>query len=414
MMPYWGAATIAALVSIFYAKVFAWCEQMGLSIFEAHHWLVFISIPVAIIGSTLLAELFSPTAAGSGIPQLIAAVEMSRHPNTFLDRMLGIRMMIAKFIGSCLCVLGGAVTGREGPNLQISAAIFNQVHRYWPKAKASTNLQPMILAGGAAGLAAAFNTPLGGIVFAIEELAKVHISHVRTAIFHAVIIAGLLVQAILGNYLYLGTTTLTVSGAAEIFLLSLGSIAIGAIGGLFGVVIVRALSWRSSLIFRNRMAVTAACGFAMATLVFFSGRVAMGSGREVIVNLLSHPEHMADWSTGFVRVAANFLTYSGGVIGGVFAPALSSGAGFGSFFGSLAGSANPELWVLVGMVAFLTGLTRTPFTSMILVLEMTRSSDVIVVLMLAAIIAQGAAKLIDPISFYEHASMRLIKMAERT
>jgi H+/Cl- antiporter ClcA len=90
--------------------------------------------------------------------------------------------------------------------LHVAGSIFQAIHTIWPrKIEFGRRLDQssMVLAGGAAGLAAAFNTPLGGIVFAVEELAKVHLSQVRTYIFHSVVIAGLLAQAALGNYLYL-------------------------------------------------------------------------------------------------------------------------------------------------------------------------------------------------------------------
>ena len=101
-------------------------------------------------------------------------------------------------------ILGGGVIGREGPTIQIAGSVFRKVNQllpvWWPK----VSKRNMIMTGAAAGLAAAFNTPLGGIVFAIEELTKTHISYFRTALFTAVIIAGLTAQGLFGPYLYLG------------------------------------------------------------------------------------------------------------------------------------------------------------------------------------------------------------------
>lgn len=411
VIPYWIGAALTALVSIVYASMFRASEDLAFRWIHSWHGLVFIVVPLTILASVALAEFFSPLAAGSGIPQVIAALEISRKPNAFLDRLLGLRMIVVKMIGSCICVAGGGVTGREGPNLQISAGIFHQVHKYWPKANSVLGAQSMVLAGGAAGLAAAFNTPLGGVVFAIEELSKIHISHIRTAVFHAVVIAGLLVQALLGNYLYFGRTTVGAFDLWDVSLLAIATLIIGAAGGALGLATSRVLTWRSALVLRRRLVFSVGCGVCLAALIYFSGDIAIGSGREVITNLLLHPEQPAPWFLGIVRGLGNFLTYAGGVVGGIFAPALSTGAGLGSLFAQIFSISNPRLAVLVGMVAFLTGLTRTPFTSTILVFEMTDSHDVVVVLMLGAILAQGAAKLIDPLSFYEHASRALLVKA---
>lgn len=411
MAPYWAAAATTALVSLAFAQLFRWSESIALTYLTGHpYWAIFV-IPAAILTSAALAEFFSPTAAGSGIPQLIAGVELAKNSSPFLDKMLGLRMIVVKIVGSCVCVAGGGITGREGPNLQISAAIFNLFRRYWPRAKENINHQSMILAGGAAGLAAAFNTPLGGVVFAVEELAKVHISQIRTAIFHAVLISGILVQAIAGNYLFLGKTTPKLDGFGEILALAFAAALIGFAGGVFGKLSVKALDWRARRARRTRFLITGVCAAGVTVIYYFGGDHALGSGRHVIVDLLAQAQEPVPGSLSVIRGAGNFLTYAGGVIGGVFAPALATGAAMGAWFSQLAHFGARPIFVLVGMTAFLTGLTRTPFTSMILVSEMTDSHDVILALMLGAIVAQGAAKLVDPVSFYEHASARYLKMA---
>jgi H+/Cl- antiporter ClcA len=412
MMPYWISAAITALFSIFYARAFGWSEKLALSWTQAHPLWAFIIVPTALLTSMALVQIFSPEAAGSGIPQLLAAVEVGRQEPMLVDRLLSFRMIIVKFVSSCLCVAGGGIIGREGPMLQISAGIFNIVQKIWPKIDrqyAAPNAQSMILAGGAAGLASAFNTPLGGIIFAIEELAKVHISQIRTYVFHAVIIAGILAQAVLGNYLYFGKITFLPVALSEIFPLVLGSALIGIAGALLAKLMIWLLDWRAKLKPITKYIMTAVLGILVATVIYsYGGRDTAGSGREVIIRLLAEADSTAPFSLSLVRGFGNLLTYSGGVAGGIFAPALSTGAALGSWFSSFDQSFNHHVWILAGMIAFLTGLTRTPFTSLILVLEMSDSHNVIISLMLAAIIAQSAAKLIDSISFYEQMSYRII------
>lgn len=411
MLPYWIAAGLTALVSVLYVYIFRMAEEFSFSWFNLNAAWAFLLTPIAMVASMLLAHYFAPMAAGSGIPQILAAVEVGDSPNPILQRILNLRVIAVKLIGSCVCVAGGGVTGREGPMLQIAASIFLVLQKFWqklfPKSPAP-NLQSMILAGGAAGLASAFNTPLGGIIFAIEEMAKVHISQVRTYVFHAVIIAGILAQAFLGNYLYFGRTSVTALGPSEVLPLILATAVIGILGAVFGKVIVGMLDWRARFSLTKKIFSTVVLGFGVATLAYIFKAHAMGSGRDIIIEILNHPNQTAPYYLGFVRGMSNLLTYTGGVIGGVFAPALATGAAFGSWFSAIVPGFNHELWALAGMIAFLTGVTRTPFTSLILVLEMTDTHDVIIYLMLAAIMAQSASKFIDPISFYEHMSHRLL------
>src|SRR5437868_553723 len=173
-LPFWIATGMAALISVFFNRLFKLCEDWALD--HAASTLILWTAPFAVIVSFLIGHFFCRESIGSGIPQVIATVESANTLESLLKKFLSFPMMLTKIIGSCLCVLGGGVTGREGPTLQVSAAIFFQTARFWPKRFDKPPVQAMILAGGAAGLASAFNTPLGGIVFAIEELSKAHIS----------------------------------------------------------------------------------------------------------------------------------------------------------------------------------------------------------------------------------------------
>lgn len=401
ILPYWVGAAIAAGVSVLYTLFFSWAEKLSFAWGEAIPQWGIVIIPAGIMLSMMAAHFFAPTASGSGIPQMIAAVEIAEKPSPLLERLLSFPMMIVKISASALCVAAGGITGREGPNLQVAAAIFYQVGKYWPKALEKVNSQSMVLAGGAAGLAAAFNTPLGGIVFAIEELANVHISLVRTAVFHSVLISGILAQAAMGNYLYLGKVSVTASsGLLETAEVAVAGILIGILGAVFGWAVVWAVRKRSSLKVKSKFAFTLMCAIPVVALFYAVGPQNLGSGRGLILDLLEHPQTHASLGLALGRGFGNFFTFAGGVVGGIFAPALATGACFGSWLSQFLPDTHSQLWVLAGMVAFLTGVTRTPFTSMILVLEMTDSHEVILDLMLAAILAHAAAKLVDSKGFY--------------
>lgn len=412
-LPFWLAAGLTAIVSVFYNKLFKVCEEWALA--HASDPILLWTAPLAMMASFLIGYFVSREAIGSGIPQVIAAVETSSPSHThddLLKKFLSIPMIIAKIFGSCVCVLGGGVTGREGPTLQVSAGIFYQVSKYWPKRFSKPQLQGMILAGGAAGLASAFNTPLGGIVFAIEELSKSHVSAVRTAVFQSVIIAGILAQLFLGNYLYLGDTKFGSFPVEVLVQTILVAGIVGLVGSGFAEALYRVTKWRSQKSFAFKVGMTLVCGLLMSLTIWLLGPQTVGAGKGFMTNLLQNPDAATTPLIPLARILGNFFTYIGGVIGGVFAPALASGAALGQLLAQLMGLASVKLMILVGMVAFLTGITRTPFTSFILVLEMSNSHEVILYLMLASVIANVCARVVNTQGFYEQAAHDIIAAAK--
>lgn len=401
-LPFWICAALTALVSVFYTYIFAAAETWAIN--QASTFWIYLTAPLAMLISFLIGHFFSKEAIGSGIPQVIAAVDLAPSKHPYLEKLLSIKMLIAKIVGSTICVLGGGVSGREGPTLHVSTAIFYQFSKYWPKKLPQPQLPAMILAGGAAGLAAAFNTPLGGVVFAIEELSKAHISLVRTAVFQAVIIAGLLAQVFLGNYLYLGNSSFGVFPYAVIYQTVIIAGIIGVISGAFAEALYRITTWRGKKSLTFKIAMTLFCGALLSLTIYLCGPHTVGAGKHVMVDLLQNPTGEADPLLFLGRIFGNFFTYIGGVIGGVFAPALACGATLGQYLSQTFGFPNVKLMIMVGMVAFLTGITRTPFTSFVLVLEMSDSHEIILYLMISSMVANVSARVFAPKGFYEQAA----------
>lgn len=408
-IPFWIASVITGLIAVFYAKLFSWAEK-GTE-WVLHHdvrWM-FIVMPVCFVVAWWLVYKFAPNARGSGIPQVIAAVELATP--RYIDKvkkLLSIRIIIVKIVSSIIMVFGGGVVGREGPTIQIAGSVFRTINQllpsWWPK----ISKRNMIKAGAAAGLAAAFNTPLGGVVFAMEEVTRTHISYFKTALFTAVIIAGLTAQAFLGPYLYLGYPDVSNLSGYIFF----GVIAVGVVTGLLGSamarVILSIMKWTRSLVsLPKRVLYIIGCALAIAIMAWFVGSHALGSGKEIMTHALFTDDKHLPWYMPFIRIVGPILSFTTGAAGGVFAPALTAGASVGAVMGewfNVTGT-NVNLLILAGMVGFLTGVTRTPFTSAILVLEMTDRHNVIFHLMLAGMVASLAAYLIDRHSFYDHLKM---------
>lgn len=403
-VPFWIASLLAGFIAVSFTRLFIYTEGVLQSILHWQNWLLFIITPVSFLFAWLIVRIFAPNAKGSGIPQVMAAIELSSPKNSGkVDLLLSIRIAVIKMFSSLLMVLGGGAIGREGPTIQIAGSVFYVVQKYIPSTWPKLSKQAFILTGASAGLAAAFNTPLGGLVFAIEELSKIHIRFFRTALFSAVIIAGLTAQAILGPYLYLGYPNVSNLQFSVFFAVAATAIIAGFLGALFGKMALGINRWKKNFSMLKNILFIIIVGLAIATFAFYVNKNIIGSGKDLMNSLLFTSNKHATWDTVIARVIGTTLCFNTGAAGGVFAPSLAAGASVGAFVSGLfdiVGS-NANILILSGMVGFLTGVTRTPFTSAILVLEMTDRHTVIFHLLLAAMISNAAALLIDKHSLYD-------------
>jgi len=404
-IPFWVASLLTGLFAVLYTKLFTLLESLRSNIFQHEGWIFFLITPVCFILAWRLVKVISPYSRGSGIPQVMAAIELATPKyNALVDKLLSLRIIIIKIISTLLMIFGGGVIGREGPTIQIAGSIFRKINQllppWWPKISKSN----MIKAGAAAGLAAAFNTPLGGVVFAVEELTKTHISYFKTALFTAVIIAGLTAQGLLGPYLYIGYPNVNNISSWIFFSVILTAIICGVAGSAMSKFMLAILQWKTT--FKkgiHQYIFVVACALIIASLAFFINERAFGSGKEIMTTTLFTSDKYVAWYIPFIRIIDQVLSFTTGSAGGVFAPALGAGASIGSLISSWLhlSDTDTNLIILCGMVSFLTGVTRTPFTSAILVLEMTDRHSVIFHLMLAGMVSSLAALLIDKHSLYE-------------
>jgi len=405
-VPFWIASILTGLVAVLYARLFFLAERGTAYMFDHFAWSFFFITPICFLIGWWLVKRFAPYSRGSGIPQVMASIELATPKNNDkINRLLSIRIIFVKIISSLFIVFGGGVVGREGPTIQIAGSIFRKINQWLPEWWPKISKKNMIMTGAAAGLAAAFNTPLGGIVFAVEELTKTHINYFKTAIFSAVIISGLTAQAFLGPYLYLGYPA--VNNLSPYIFLGVASVAIvtGLAGGATGKLILMLLKWKSAFK-KNRKHIfyLIISGLVIASLAFYVNRIVLGSGKELMANVLFSTSKYLPWYAPLLRVAGSVLSFTSGAAGGVFAPSLSAGASIGSVVSGFMhlSATNTNLLILAGMVGFLTGVTRTPFTSAIIVLEMTDRHNLIFYLMLAGMISSIVAVIVDKHSFYDH------------
>jgi H+/Cl- antiporter ClcA len=360
-------------------------------------YVVLVMTPAALAASAYLARRFFPGSQGSGIPQAIAAREGLRSGQR--DRLLSLYTAAGK-IGLCLLGLaGGASIGREGPTVQVGAAIM----LFAGKLSGMGREPGLVLAGGAAGIAAAFNAPLAGVVFAIEEMSREFEHRVSSLVLIAVILAGLASQSVLGNLTYFGATDANLVSPRNWGVVVTAGIVGGLLGGGFSravIAITRKLPAAfGGRIKRRPVAFAAGCGLALALIGLIGGGTTYGTGYDEARQALQggHPLPLL---FAPLKLAATLISSICGIPGGLFSPSISVGAGIGSALAGFFTSTPAGAVVLLGMVGYFTGVVQAPITAFVIVMEMTADQAMLIPLMATAVIAYGTSRLVCPEALY--------------
>lgn len=404
-LPFLLASFLTGTVAFFYSKIFSYSEKLSFYIYHQNKLYIFVTTPISFLLSWWLVRRFAPYSKGSGIPQVMAAIELTKpRSKDLIIHFLSLKIVIVKIVASSIKVIGGGISGREGPTIQIASSIFNQIYQWLPKWWIPIAQKNVLIAGAASGLAAAFNTPLGGIIFAIEELSKFHFKYYKYPLFISIIIAGLTAQGFSGPYLYLGYPKTNFSG----YWVYVGIILVAIVTGYFGSTMCRILirfmrfvnAQKSAL---RQAGIVISCALFVATFTYYLGTDAMGSGKELMERTLFTSHKTVDWFLPFVRMNGLIASFGFGGAGGVFAPSLSAGASFGALIAQLLNltESNADILILIGMTSFLTAVTRAPFTSAIIIFEMTDRHSIIFFLLLGSFISNIIANLVDKNSFYD-------------
>lgn len=398
----WVGAIIVGISAVLYARLIAMVQALYFQCFSSHSYAVSIFSPFAFVGATLLVQRFAPHAKGSGIPQVLEAIEgAEKHGNTpqvWRSPLISIRTAFFKILSSTVGILGGASIGREGPTVQIAASGFAWIGRKTKKWAPSVDLQSYLVSGAAAGVAAAFNTPLAGITFALEEIIDGAFGNFKRMLMLAVIIAGITSQALLGDYLYFGHPTLVKPS----LLLMPEALALGLLGGMFGGAFAKLLAYPGLTRLPQKWWPRAlVCGVACAAIGLWTGGDTAGSGYEATQRALAatSPE-AAHVFFPLWKLATTVLSYLSGMAGGIFSPCLSIGAGLGLSMAKLLHLENFRACALLGMVGFFSGAVQAPLTAVIIVMEMTDEHILILPFMIAAFLAHGIGKLVMPVPLY--------------
>ena len=366
-------------------------------------WLIdhfpYIGLAVTPLGfglASVLSRDYFPNSQGSGIPQAIAALHIPDQERR--APLVSLRVAGGKIAVMTLGLLCGASIGREGPTVQVGAAIMFALGGLSPYRQAG-----FLLAGAAAGVAAAFNTPLAGIVFGIEEMSRSFETRTSGLIIGAVIAAGLTAMSLLGDYAYFGTTNATLPLGESWVAILVCAIAGGLMGGLFIRIVALfaggAPGGLGRVIGRYPILFAMICGLGVAICGLHGDASVFGTGysqaRQVV-----HADGPVDYWFAPLKFVATAISAISGVPGGVFSPSLAVGAGLASALSLLFHSVPLGALALIGMVSYLAGVVQAPITSFVIVSEMTNDHAMIIPLMAAALIADGASKLLSREGLY--------------
>jgi len=402
-----GIAVGAAAVAL--AVLADLVQQAFRNLLAAWPWAAFAVTPLGFGASVYATNRFFRNSQGSGIPQVIAARQLS--DATARERLVSLRIAIGKILLTLLGLLCGASAGREGPTVQVGASIMSVVGRFSPRRQPG-----LLLAGAAAGVAAAFNTPLAGIVFAIEEMSRSFEQRTSGLVIGCVIAAGLASLVVLGNYTYFGTTAATLNSAADWIAVPVCGVLGGAMGGLFSRILVGfAHGWPGAVgrrLKRHPVLFAMACGLVVAACGTLSGNSVYGTGYMQVRGLLDGTQPLPQ-DFGILKFAATILSSISGIPGGIFSPSLAVGAGLGFNIAHLLPHSPQGAIILLGMVAYFAGVVQAPITAFVIVTEMTNNNAMLVPLMTAALIAHGTSRLISREGVYHALSKNFLHEAEK-
>lgn len=335
-----------------------------------------------------------------GVPDVLARVQMREHPLSLRDGLLSAT-------GAALVVGGGQSGGREGPIVQLASTLATKVVRWM--GIAPQHARALVAAGGAAGVAASFNTPIGGAFFALEIILGNFAMETFAPVIAATVTGTVVGQFLLGDRIALQLPPFTVENAWELVFYALLGGACGAVGALFK----RSIFLADELM--NRVAVPralrgGAAGLVVGLIAVLGMSAVMGNGYAFMEALISHPDHYGVALLGLLLVAklvATAATASGRSGAGLFAPSLFVGAVLGTLLGQAFDGvfpgivSDPGAYGMVGMAALAAATLHAPITMTLMMFEMTRNYAVILPLLTAVATASIVSRNLNRESIYE-------------
>ena len=391
---FWAGAVLVGAVCALFAELAEKADQLFRQLAATDPRLPLLITPLGLAAIVWLTRNLFPGSQGSGIPQAIAALEIRGKA-----ALLSMRIAFGKVLLTVLGLLCGGSIGREGPSVHVGASIMFALGRY-AHFPAHYMERGLILAGSAAGIAAAFNTPLAGVVFAIEEMSKSFEQRTSGIVTTAVVVAGLVALMILGQYHYFGASDALMPQEPSAWLaVPVCGMIGGVLGGLFTLTLIHSTKWVAPRLRAHPYRIALLCGLAVALVGYLSDYQTSGTGYLAAKAVIDESAEL-DPLLPLLKMVATIASYLSGIPGGIFAPSLAAGAGVGADLGHWLPVAPMSVMILLGMVGYFSGVVQSPITAFVIVMEMTNNHDMLLALMATSFIAYGSSHLVCPRPLY--------------
>lgn len=341
-----------------------------------------------------------PYAGGSGIPQV--AAEVTGRINTNPGSVL-----INKMFGGFFAAAGGLSLGREGPSIQLGAMSGKLVSKILKRDSIKENY--LITCGASAGLSVAFNAPLAGVMFSIEEIHKNVSKKLIVSCFSAAVVADILSQYVFGlGAIFEFPNIPNIDISTYIWVAFLG-IFLGVWGTVYNLLMPLFLVFYNKLkiniLFRPHIAM------CLSLIMFLFFPIVLGSGHNLVVELVySNYGLLFLLILYLVKMIFSLISFTSGVAGGIFLPILVQGAILGAFFSGLVNDLEYiSIYIILAMAGYLTAVVRSPLTSIVLIFEMTQKLSYFLPLAICCLFAYYTANMLGTKPVYEYLLSNLLK-----
>jgi len=329
-------------------------------------WLALSCLVAAAAGlAAWMVERFAPDARGSGVPSVEKILRGGGQPHH--ERVLPV-----KFLGGWLALSAGLILGREGPMVQMGAIVGEKIGRWFPGLGGAW--KSLMAAGAGAGLASAFNAPVGGTIFILEEVFRKITPLTFILAATAASVSVFLQRAVFDMPQDYAVPVIPAAPAKAVWLFFLFGAVLGILGICYNRLLLFLMAFLKKIPAPHR---AAGIGFFMGSVAWFAPRW-VGGGDDITQAILDNRSEV--WLLLGVAVLRFFLgplSYSAGTPGGLFAPIIAMGAILGAAVGTWGHALSPEFvpaplaFAVAGMAAFFTATIRAPLTGIVICLEMT-------------------------------------------
>lgn len=383
---------------------------------------VFITVSMTVI--VFVQRKWFGGTEGTGIPQAIAALKIGDRPEQ-RKVMLSLRIAVGKIMLLTLALLSGITVGREGPSVHVGAC-FMQLTTKVTKFPPWLRERGLIMAGAAAGIAAAFNTPVAGVIFCFEEVGRSFEKKSAAAIIRTVALACAVGVVFLGDYVFYTDANMEASlplgfpGESSFtewlyqmrawIAVPICGVVGGVLGGYFGKGVVVVSKFTGPRLVKHPIRAGLTLGLLLAVIAIVSDGLSFSGGYDQAKAMLVSAHEVGTptqvWYYPLAKAGASFVSLVSAIPGGLFDPSLATGAGLGQvaypFFNDVLhlGIGLPEVMMLF-MAAYFAGVVQSPITSFTIMLEMTGAYGMLLPLMFSAGIAEIVARRICAPSIYE-------------